>query len=295
MTSARKKIASKAEAIGLVLRRGDTDDAGYALFAAKDIDVENDDEDEDVDGEAVRLVEERHERQAAAAEAAAKKELETEEVVFGHGFTASLEEIEAFLDNRAALVGINVKVKDRASVAPPSPAKLEKALDGRQHADEIKRLIGKSKRGRPKKDDEKAEPPEKPAERQDDDGFDDEPITFPGSRNPPPLECYDPAPKATGMPVVVKKATASLRLDTGGAAIRSALDKLNLAKEIGDLYRRGRPVDLIEAGRLLKRKQDQANHGESIQWLTKNETALGFGRMTAHRLIKRAMKYSSAA
>jgi hypothetical protein len=260
MASQRKNIASKADALDLVLRRGDTDDSGHAIFAKRDVDLDEE-EDEDVDGEAVRLVEERHKRQAAAAEAGAKRELETEEVVFGHGFTASLEEIEAFLDNRAALAAINVNLKDRPPVAPPSPAKLEKALDGHQHVDEVKRLIGKSKRGRPKED-EKTEPPEKPAERQDDDGFDDEPITFPRSRNPPPLECYDPGPKATGMPVVVKKATASLRLDTGGAAIRSALDKLNLAKEIGDLYRRGRPVDLIEAGRSLKRKQDQTHHGE---------------------------------
>jgi hypothetical protein len=293
IASQRKKIASKAEAIGLVLKRGDADDAGYALFAAKDIDVENDDEDENVDGDAVRLVEERYERQAAAAEAAAKKELETDEIVFGHGFTASLEEAEAFIDKQAALIGANTNLKDRPPVAPPSAAKLHKAIAEHEHADEIKRLIEPPKRGRPKKETE-AVPPERKPDCQDDDGFGDEPISFPESRNPPPIEdSYDPAPKARRIPLVVKETATPPRPDIG--AVLSASDKLNLAREIGALYRRGRAVDLTEAGRLLKRKQDQFGHGEWGQWLTKNEPVLGFGRMTAHRLIKRATNQSSAA
>jgi hypothetical protein len=285
MARKAKKIAGKAEALGLILKRGDTDDAGYALLAAKEVDVEDEEDDEDADGD-VRLVEERH------TAVAASDPLDGDEVIFGHGFTASLEETEAFLDNRAALIGINAILKDRPPVAPPSQARLEKSLGGHEYADEIKNLIGKPKRGRPKKDEKIEPPPEKPAEPQDDDGFDDDPITFPESRSPPPME-YDSAPKATRMPAVVaREAGRRLRLDKG--AIRSATDKLNIAKEIGVLYRRGCPVDLMEAGRLLKRKQDQTNHGEWIPWLSNNEATLGFGRMTAHRLIKRADQSSAA-
>jgi hypothetical protein len=155
MTSARKKIASKAAAIGFVLKRGDTDGAGFALFAAArevdpedkevDVDVEEEvDEDENADDSSVvRLVEESPGAAArAAARATARNPLdEPEEAVFGRGFAASLEEVDAFLDKQAALVGANVAPKDRPPVAPPSAAKLHKAIGDHEHADEIKTLI----------------------------------------------------------------------------------------------------------------------------------------------------------
>jgi hypothetical protein len=64
------------------------------------------------------------------------------------------------------------------------------------------------------------------------------------------------------------------------------------AIEIGDLYRKGKSSMaesvryLIEAGRMLKAKQDSLNHGEWLPWLEANEEALGFGERTARMLMR---------
>jgi hypothetical protein len=64
------------------------------------------------------------------------------------------------------------------------------------------------------------------------------------------------------------------------------------AAEIGELYQKARKSAvesvqyLIEAGRRLQKIKDPMKHGEWLPWLKANEKALGFGRLTAWRLMQ---------
>jgi N6-adenosine-specific RNA methylase IME4 len=75
---------------------------------------------------------------------------------------------------------------------------------------------------------------------------------------------------------------------------------LNAAAEIGALYRRGCSslVDsaryYIEAGRQLTEIKKPMPHGEWLPWLAANESALGFEKQTAQRLMRLAANASPA-
>jgi hypothetical protein len=85
-------------------------------------------------------------------------------------------------------------------------------------------------------------------------------------------------------------------IDEISPQIRRAYHELS-EDDRGALYRKARLSaadsvrDLIEAGRRLIAKKDDLNHGEWLPWLEENEDVLGFGVLTAQRLIKGALKY----
>ena len=65
----------------------------------------------------------------------------TGEIVLGDGYTATLKDIRAFLDNVANDLGVEVEVvTKRPKVKPPSPQKLAAALRGHADAKEIKAM-----------------------------------------------------------------------------------------------------------------------------------------------------------
>jgi hypothetical protein len=63
---------------------------------------------------------------------------------------------------------------------------------------------------------------------------------------------------------------------------------------IGRLYKKSLS-DLIAAGKKLSEKKDSLAHGQWLAWLDANAEALGFGRWTAQRLMKIAVKYADVA
>jgi hypothetical protein len=74
----------------------------------------------------------------------------TDEIVLGDGYTATLKDIRAFLDNVASDLGVEVEITKLPKIAPPSRKDINKALRGHEHDDEI-RAMAKSTKVEPPK------------------------------------------------------------------------------------------------------------------------------------------------
>jgi hypothetical protein len=69
----------------------------------------------------------------------------TGEIALGDGYTATLKDIRAFLDNVAADLGVEVEITKLPKIGPPSQKDISKALRGHELAAEIKAMTKSAK------------------------------------------------------------------------------------------------------------------------------------------------------